>query len=94
MHDLRSQIVDDLSGLISVLQKPFPSELTTEGWSAELWEKWGRIFGELLESVRAGGLGPDASISRAMDFDGITQGEILESAAGVSNSLRALRRNA
>jgi hypothetical protein len=93
IDNLRSQVIDDLSCIVSELQEPFSSALSSEGWSSELWEKWGRIFGDLLESVRSGGFGLDASISRAMDFDGVTQGEILEKAARISNSLRELRRN-
>ena len=93
MSDLRRKIIDDLSGLVTALKEPSLCP-TTDGWSGELTEKWGNIFSQLLESVRVGEFGPDASIPRAMDFDGIVQGEILERAAEVSNSLRELRRNA
>ena len=94
MSDLRRQVIEDLSALAALLEKPFPSALSNEGWSVELWQKCGRIFGGLLESVRAGSLGTDTSISRSMDFNGIIQGEVLEKAAAISNSLRELGRNA
>jgi len=81
MNDLRSNIIENLSALIVAMNNPYSPDSTTEGWDAELWIKWGNIFSELLDSVRSGGLGPDASISRAMDFDGITKGQILEEAA-------------
>ena len=92
MSKLRSMLIDDLSLLVLAFQSPLPIGLTAEGWDVELWGKWGRVFQELLELTSSGGLASDVSIARAMDFDGITHGEILSRAASISNGLRELRK--
>jgi len=93
MSNIDAKVINDLSEIVSVFQNPFPSESSSDGWSPELWKKWGLIFNSLLQSVRSGAAVSEASITRAMDFDGIIKGEILEKAAVISNALRELKIN-
>lgn len=88
--DLQDQITSDLRGLITVFASPPSAEDIASGWSKESWEKWGRILCDLLERLSVGAPLPDASIARAMDFDGIAGGAIQERAAGISNSIKRL----
>jgi hypothetical protein len=91
MSDIRSQISIQLAELVQALSQPFSSELVPEGWCERSWEKWGAIFRNMQETFTSGGSLPDASIARAMDFDGIFCGELLEKAASLSNLLRRFR---
>lgn len=81
-------ISEELSELVAVLSQPFPVSASIDGWTPETWEKWREIFLRLQSSLETGHRVPDASIARALDFDGIVGGELLERAARVSNALR------
>jgi hypothetical protein len=93
MSDIRSQISIQLTELVQALSQPFPSELVPEGWCERSWGKWGTIFHNMQETFASGGSLPDASIARAMDFDGIVDGELLEKAASLSNLLHRFRHS-
>jgi hypothetical protein len=86
----RAGVLKELAALSAALEQSFPASATDDGWTVETWLKWRTIFQDLHRRVAAEETVTDASISRAMDFDGIVGGELLERAARVSNALRAL----
>jgi hypothetical protein len=94
MKDLRSQIALQLAELVEIFSQPFPRALDRDGWCERSWAKWGRIFQEMQKTFVAGDSLPDASIARAMDFDGIVGGDLLERAARVSNLIRHFHQGA
>ena len=94
MADLHTQISLELTHLVEVFSQPFPSALEPDGWCERTWVKWGEIFAQMKAAFLSGSLPPDASIARALDFDGIVQGEILEKAARLSNLIRDYRGKA
>ena len=65
-----------------------PNSAAKDGWRQETWSKWGQVFGDLARSLADGREVAHASIARALDFDGVQGGPILESAAKLSNQLR------
>lgn len=77
-------LADELSG-------PMPESATHDGWRQETWDKWARVFSDLATSLTEGRPVAPASISRALDFDGVHDGAILQAAAGLSDQLRHLR---
>ena len=93
MEDLHNQIALQLKELTETLMQPFPASATADGWCEASWLKWQRIFSEMRESFSSGLALPNVSISRAMDFDGIIGGVVLDKAAALSNVLRHLHKN-
>jgi hypothetical protein len=91
MSSLQSHIEKELSEIISALSQPFPSAAGCDGWTEQSWQKWRSFFEEARKKISSRQPIPDASITRAMDFDGVTGGVLLEKAARVSNQLRELR---
>lgn len=87
MPNFDEKIINDISEIVSTFSKPFPTEMVSDGWSIELWHKWGLIFISLLNSVQSGSEISNASLARAMDFDGIIKGDLLGKAAAISNAL-------
>jgi hypothetical protein len=92
MEDLRIQIGVQLNELVEAISRPFSAAAASDGWSEASWAKWQLAFRRLRDSFVSGQSLPEASISRAMDFDGVTGGVLLEQAATLSNSLRHLRQ--
>ena len=92
MEALRNQIGLQLSELVDAISQPFSAALASDGWSEGSWAKWQLTLRGLQESFASGQPLPEASISRAMDFDGVTGGILLSKAAALSNSLRHLRQ--
>jgi hypothetical protein len=86
---MATSISAELKELIAALSQPFPVVASNDGWRPETWVKWRDIFIRLQSSLESGQPVPDASIARAMDFDGIVGGELLDRAARISNALRA-----
>ena len=91
MDNLRTSIAEDLRTLVLDLDVPFPESASANGWNIETWTKWAQQFRHLSQSFEQGKAIPEASISRAMDADGITGGSVLDLAARVSNMLREYR---
>lgn len=69
-----------------------PAACMNDGWSQEIWQKWQSIFETLHARVVAGESDFSGAIARAMDFDGVINGQILERAAAVGNALGRLNR--
>ena len=92
MEDLRNQIGIQLDELVEAISHPFSAAAASDGWSEATWAKWQLNFRRLQESFASSQSLPEASISRAMDFDGVTGGILLSKAAALSNSLRHLRQ--
>jgi hypothetical protein len=72
------------------LSRPMPEGATRDGWRQETWDKWAGVFSDLATSLAEGRPVAPASISRALDFDGVHGGAILEAAATLSNQIRSL----
>ena len=89
MSDTSHLTVGLAGALAEKLALPMPATAATDGWCEETWTKWGKIFESLVQTLSEGDTVDPASISRAMDFDGVYQGEILEAAARLSIQIRA-----
>ena len=89
MEDSRTQIGQLLDELVSALSAPLSDSARGDGWSEAIQIKWLRIFSDLRVSLGSGGDLSDASISRALDHDGVVTGPLLEKAAVLSNLVRA-----
>jgi hypothetical protein len=94
MTELRSEVIDELRQLTTILAEPFPSGAIEDGWCLESWTKWGHIFADLHEALIEGRPIPDTSFSRGLDFDGVVSGDILDRVAHMSISLKKLHQNA
>jgi len=80
--------IEHARALAEQLSGPMPIGAAGDGWREETWSKWGRVFGDLASALADGREIAHASISRALDSDGVHGGPILESAARLSNQLR------
>ena len=80
----------EIARLAGELEKSLPTEALAFGWRPDTWAKWAQIFRQLESDAKAGRLPPLPSMSRAMDFDGVIGGALLDRAASVSNALRQL----
>lgn len=83
------KLLEDIDALLALLRQPLSRASASDGWTTATATKWRGIFEELRDHVANGRPTPAASIARAMDFDGIVGGELLERAAAISNALRA-----
>lgn len=92
MEEIDLQLKEKLKHLIRCLESPLPSFEISAGWNEELRERWLQNFRRVLSNIENNEIAPDASIPRAMDFDGITTGIYLELGAEISGLLR-LRTN-
>jgi len=88
MSDTSDLTVGLAEALAEKLAQPMPDMAAADGWRSETWTKWGKIFESLDQTLAEGDTVDPASISRAMDFDGVYQGEILEAAARLSTQIR------
>lgn len=84
-HHHARQLLDQLVVALSV---PLTDAARAEGWTEAVQAKWLRIFQEMRTSVADGRNLPEASISRALDHDGVVAGPVLEKAAKLSNLVR------
>lgn len=94
MNKVRANVARELASLASELAGPMPGAASADGWTPAIWKKWAVFFVELHAEVLASKPVSSASIARALDFDGVIRGPILERAAAVSNALRTLDGNA
>jgi hypothetical protein len=92
MEDLRNQVALQLNELVEAFSQPLSTTAASNGWSEASWVKWQLAFLQMQESFSLGQSLPEASISRAMDFDGVTDGVLLSKAAELSNTLRHMRQ--
>ncbi len=90
MNSSRAALVTELAPLAKGLASPMPAAAVADGWSPETWRKWARIFSDLQRQMLACEALPVASITRALDHDGVVGGRILERAAAVSVAIRSL----
>ncbi|WP_267225610.1 hypothetical protein [Dyella silvae] len=88
MSTMLEVAIQQASALAEQLSSPMPESAVTDGWRQETWVKWAGIFGDLATSLADGREVAMASISRALDMDGVHGGAILEAAATLSNHLR------
>ena len=89
MHT-RAEVAEELASLAAELTGPMPKSAASDGWTEATWTKWGHIFKALHTTVLAGESEVPGGIARAMDFDGVIGGSILDRAAGVSIALARL----
>ena len=87
---MRAEIADELARLAFELARPMPSSALKDGWCAQTWQKWQSIFETLYARVIAGESDFSGGIARALDFDGVIGGQVLERAAAVGNALGRL----
>ena len=90
MTNPRAEIVTELAALARELAGPMPAGAASDGWRPETWCRWAATFAELERKALGSEALSHASIARALDHDGVLGGPILERAAVVSNSIRAL----
>jgi hypothetical protein len=76
--------------VLSMLNRPFDPKYVIDGWHETSWIKWRNIFIDIQNRRSTGKQLPIASISRALDFDGIISGEILEKSSEIGNLIRTL----
>jgi len=88
MEGSRHHVCQLLDQLVVALSAPLTGAARTDGWTEVVQAKWLRIFQDMRASVDSGRDIPEASISRALDHDGIIAGHVLEKAATLSNLLR------
>ena len=86
------KLLEDIDALLALLRGPVSSASASDGWTDALAEKWVGVFEELRGRVVSDRSIAPVSIARAMDFDGIVSGELLDRAAAISNVLRARGR--
>ena len=82
-----AEVAKELASLAAELAGPMPESAASDGWTEATWTKWGQIFKTLHAAVLAGESEVRGGIARAMDFDGVIGGSILDRAAGVSIAL-------
>ncbi len=85
-----STLADEIAALAAEFVEPMPSSATSDGWTEQTWTKWRNIFATLHTRVAAGETNFSGGIARAMDFDGVVSGPLLERAAKVGNALARL----
>jgi hypothetical protein len=90
MSDTVDLATRQAQALAERLAQPMPPDAAADGWREETWAKWARIFESMAEAIAEVEVVASASISRAMDFDGVYQGEILEAAARLSRHIHAM----
>jgi len=83
--------IQEARALAEQLSGPMPESAGRDGWRQETWTKWAEIFSELATSLAEGREVAPASISRALDVDGVHDGDVFEAAATLSNHLRRTR---
>jgi hypothetical protein len=88
MESSRQQVCQLLDQLVVALSAPLTGTARAEGWTEVVQAKWFRIFQDMRASVASGRDIPEASISRALDHDGVVAGPVLEKAATLSNLVR------
>ena len=88
MEGPRHHICQLLDQLEAALSAPLTGAARADGWTDVVQAKWLRIFQDMRASVASGRDIPEASISRALDHDGIVAGPVLEKAAMLSNLVR------
>ena len=88
MSTMLDLAIQQAKALAEQLSSPMPESAAGDGWRQETWAKWAGIFEGIATSLVEGREVAPASISRALDMDGIHDGAILEAAATLSNHLR------
>ena len=88
MEGPRHHICQLLDQLVTALSAPLTDPARADGWTEVVQAKWLRVFQDMRASVASGREIPKASISRALDHDGIVAGPVLEKAAMLSNLVR------
>jgi hypothetical protein len=87
---MNSRTVEDrIDQMIQVLSAPLTAKEIADGWTEKSKAAMLEFFEKLRDSIRSGDKLPPLSISRGMDFWGITGGDLLEEGAVISNELRA-----
>ncbi len=86
-------LIADVRQMIIALKEELSLIEIQNGWCEETRLRWLANFEMILDCLESGKATPDASIARAMDFDGICKGKLLERAALISTSLRSYNAN-
>ena len=86
--ELELKLREKLEFIILNLDSPLPNYELEAGWLEETRQRWHNNFENMLESLMSHEPLPDASIPRAMDFDGVTGGVLFELGAEISALLR------
>lgn len=88
MEGSRNHICQLLDQLVGALSSPLTGAARADGWTEVVQAKWLHVFQDMRTSVASGRSIPKASISRALDHDGVVAGPVLEMAATLSNLVR------
>ena len=91
MTTMNELAIEQARALTEQLSGPMPISAAKNGWREETWSKWGKIFGDIACSLTDGREVDQAFISRALDFDGVHGGPILDDAAKLSSQIRGAR---
>lgn len=83
-----AQLLEQIAAIVEFLRAPLADESARHGWTQATAEKWRHIFERLQADVSNSTATAHASLSRAMDHDGVTGGYLLEKAASISNALQ------
>ncbi|MGO4396233.1 hypothetical protein AB4Z46_33275 [Variovorax sp. M-6] len=83
-----AQLLEQIAAMVGFLREPLSDESARHGWTQATAEKWLHIFERLHADISNSAATAQASLSRAMDHDGVTGGHLLEKAASISNALR------
>ncbi len=88
---MKTQLLNELDGLIATLEVPLSSEELANGWTAQSQAAILSLLQNIRDSVRQDDVLPELSIGRGLDHWGIEGGPVFETACTVSNRLREFR---
>jgi hypothetical protein len=92
--EARADLVRRIDEIIDLLDRPLPRSERKNGWNDEnrstFLEFFRTLRGRLLDPTPLAATEQDVGIARVMDAWGITGGELVETAAGISIALRTL----
>jgi hypothetical protein len=91
MESSRTHICQLLDQLVAALSASLTEAARADGWTEAVQAKWLHVFQDMRTSVGSGHALAEASISRALDHDGVIAGPVLEKAAMLSNLVRQAR---
>ena len=82
------QLVEQLDRLAGAVSAPLDAQALGDGWTPKVQQHFLAQLQELRNRLVADEPLPDVSLSRGLDFAGVTGGDLIEHAAALSNALR------
>ena len=83
-----AQLLEQLDRLTVAVSAPLDAQALANGWTPKVQQHLLAQLQELRDRLVAGEPLPDVSLSRGLDFAGVTGGDLIEQAAALSNALR------